>query len=194
MIMKKTGFSLLEILVVAAILSIFSQIIFATMKSAHIGLGAANNQINSQQEARRAVDRIIDELRMSNPNWMVESTSYPITISNSGNRIDFYSPTFDANNEITQLTAVRYYIGGIKNSQLLRREESSVSVLASDIDIAAIKVNPIFAFDNVDNSIINIRVPIVKQEASFILTSQANLRNREVQLDSEVEVVGIIEQ
>ena len=56
------GFTLIEVMIVAAILSIVSGVIFGTMNVSQIGLGSANNQINRQQEARRATNKIRDEL------------------------------------------------------------------------------------------------------------------------------------
>lgn len=193
MIMKKSGVSLLEVLIVVVILSVISRIIFGTMNSARFGLGAANNQIDSHQEARRAIDRMTDELRMSSPDWLVGATHRLITISNNGKRLDFYLPTFNTNNEITQLIAVRYYIGGTDNAQLLRKQTNGVTVVASDIDITAIQANPIFVFGNAEKSVINIRVPIIKQDTGFVLTSQVNLRNQQVLLGGGVQIAGIIE-
>jgi prepilin-type N-terminal cleavage/methylation domain-containing protein len=188
--MKRSGFSLIEILIVVAILGIISRIIFETMNSARIGLGAANNQINSQQEARRGIDRIMADLKMTSPAWEISATEYPAVISNSGNQLDFYLPVF-TDNEVTQLTAVRYFISG---SQLLRRAGSTNTVLANDINTNAVLVNPIFVFDNAENTVINISVPIIKADTSFTLDSQINLRNRQVELDDEVEVDPIVDQ
>ncbi|MFC1709899.1 type II secretion system protein J [Candidatus Omnitrophota bacterium] len=188
--MKRSGFSLLEILVVVAIVSIISGIIFGTMNSARIGLGAANNQINSQQEARRVIRRIADELRMTSPLWEISAVEYSMIISNSGNQLDFYSPVFTGN-EITSLIAVRYYIS---DNQLLRREGSTNAVLANGIDISVTATNSIFAFNNVDNTVMDISIPIIKNDTSFTLDSQINLRNRQVQLNEGVEIDSIIEQ
>lgn len=192
--MKKiSGFSLLEILIVVAIFAVISSVIFGTMDSARVGFASASNQINRQQEARRAVNRISEDLKMTNPFWDIGGTSYLVTISHGGNQIDFYLPVFD-NNEIISLTAVRYFIGGINNSQLLRREGGVNTVIANDINVG-FQGEALFAFDNSpDNTVININVPVIKKDATFVLTSKVNLRNRQIELDDEVEVEAIIEQ
>ncbi|MFH1622711.1 MAG: type II secretion system protein [Candidatus Omnitrophota bacterium] len=181
---KNSGFSLIELLMVIALLGIIGGALFGTLSSSRIGLDAANEQINRQQEARRAVDRIVNELRTSNPSWGVDSTSYPITISSLGKRIDFYIPTF-VDGELTKLSAVRYEASQ-STGQLLRKQGSVTSVLANDLDTDYLYVqsggNPIFDFANVENSIINIVVPIARDDASFILSSQLNFRNREEEL------------
>jgi len=190
--MKTSGFSLLEMFVVVAILSVISAAVFGTMNSSRIGLNAASEQINRQQGARMAMSRIVDELKATNPSWIVNSTDYPVVISNLGAQIDFYIPEFDDNNEISILKAVRYYFGG---SQLLRREGSDIAVLANDIAVGYMQENifPYFSFDNVDNTIINMRIPIVRDNTNFVLDSQVNLRNRQIEL-SEVSIAEIIEE
>ena len=49
-------------------------------------------------------------------------------------------------------------------------------------------------FNNVDNTVIDIEIPILRDNENFILTSQVNLRNRQAQLPPEVSVEAIIEQ
>jgi hypothetical protein len=143
--------------------------------------------------ARKAVDRIAWELRMTNPSWNVGSTLYSTVINGAGNQIDFYLSTVDESGSITSLSTVRYYTGGPNNSQLLRRQGSATEVVANNID-TDIGQLPYFSFNTTEHTIINIRIPILKNNARFVLSSQANLRNRELELGEEVEIVEISEQ
>lgn len=176
-----------------AIFGILLGAIFGSISSSRVSWKVASEQIDRQQDARKAIDRIAWELRSTNPSWEVDTTSYSVVINSLGDQLDFYVPVFDANNEITALRAVRYYIGGLNNAQLLRKESSGAVVVANNIDnIAAQK--PFFAFNNTDNTIVDIKIPVIKNNVTFILASQANLRNRQIDLSEDITIEEILEE
>jgi len=189
---KKYGFTLLELMITLAIFGILLSAIFGSISTSRTNWQNAGNQIDRQQNARKAADRVAWELRLTSPSWTVDAVSYNVSINGDGDWIDFYVPVFDNDNEITQLNAVRYNAGGLNNAQLLRREGSDTLVVANDID-NVIDQKPFFAFSNVDNTIIDISIPVIKNGTTFVLTSQANLRNRQTQLDAGVIIEEIIE-
>jgi len=183
------GFTLLEVVIVLAIFGVLMGAIFASISTSRKGWEEADHQIVRQQEARKALDRISWELRTTNPEWDINSTLYSVSINAAGDQIDFYRPVFDAYNDITELRVVRYYLGGTGNTQLLRREGTeSPTVVANDIGTQ----KPFFSFANPpDTSVVDISIPVTKNGTTFALTTRANLRNREVDLEPDTSVVII---
>lgn len=180
-------------MIVTAILGILLSAIFGVLTSSQKDWQNASEQINRQQDARKAMDRIAWELKSSNPFWNVNATLYNISINSAGDQIDFYVPIFDADNQIITLRAVRYYVGGLNNAQLLRREGAIESVIANNIDNVAGQ-KPFFTFGNTNNTIVDIKIPIIKNNAIFVLESQSNLRNRQANLTQGVIIENILEQ
>ena len=187
------AFTLLEIVIVIAVLGILLSAIFGVLASSRKDWQSASEQIDRQQDARKAVDRITWELKSSNPSWNVNATLYNISINSAGDQVDFFVPIFDTNNQITTLRAVRYYVGGLNNAQLLRKEGSIESIIANNIDNVAGQ-KPFFTFGNTNNTIVDIKIPIIKNNAIFVLESQSNLRNRQANLTEGVIIENILEQ
>lgn len=194
--MKVAGFSLIEIFIVVAILGILLSALFGTVTSSRIGLQTASEQINRQQAARRAMDRITDELKTA---WWQPSgeVCYPDTNEDS-DRIDFCIPNLENYNYVNlTVTPMRYYLGGLNNAQLLRRNMNTgtETVICSDIDNIESQ-KPFFDFTEspVDHKIIDIKIPIIRDETVFTLTSQVNIRSREVPAGIEVIIEDIIEE
>ena len=63
-----------------------------------------------QQEARKTMDNIGRLLRQTAPDWVIDSTHYPVAISEQNTRIDFYQPIFDANGAIASLRKITFKI------------------------------------------------------------------------------------
>lgn len=187
-----TGFTLLEMIIVAAVFTILFGTLLAGMSTSRQSWQSASDQIDRQVDARQAVNQIAWELRSTNPSWLVNDAYYNISINSFGDRIDFYAPIFNANNEISSLQAVRYYVGGANNAQLLRRVGATDRVVANNIDNDSVQ-KPFFSFNNTDNTIIDIKIPVIKNNIIFTLQSQVNLRNREEELENEVIIEGIEE-
>lgn len=177
---REKGYSLIEFMAVLLIFGILLSMVFASMSVSRTNWQNASEQINRQQLARKAVDKIAWGLKSSSPSWEIDSVFYNISINGDGDQIDFYLPVFDEDNEITQLNAVRYYVSA-ENDRLYRAQADGLLVVTTDIDnIEAQK--PFFSYGNVDRTIVDIKIPIVRDGTAFILNSQANLRNRQTQL------------
>ena len=190
------GHTLIELMMVLAIFGILLSAIFGIISSSRSSWESGAGQIARQQDARRGIDRIAWELKSTDSSWNVSSTLYSVSINVAGDQIDFYQPVF-VNNSITELRAVRYYVGGQNNAQLLRKEGGDITVATNNID-NVVSQKPFFSFNSTPN-IIDISIPIIKDSTTFVLASQSNLRNRETQLDADEVVVvdiegGIIEE
>lgn len=190
MLNTKKGYTLLELIIVVAVFSILVGALFSGITSSRSSFQDSGYQIDRQQDARRAIDRIAWELKKSSPSWEINSNFYNASINVAGDQLDFYIPVFNETNQITQLKAVRYYMNPTNSSQLLRKEGSSTTVVANNIN-NVVAQKPFFSTS--DNVIIDIKIPVIKNNASFTLTTQANLRNRQVQLDDGVTVGEITE-
>jgi type II secretory pathway pseudopilin PulG len=189
--LSRSGFSILETFIVVAIMGVLFSVIIGTMNASRDRFQDAGSQIDRMQNARKGVDRIAWELRIVDPSWEVNSIEYSIAINPDGDQLDFYLPIINSTtNEVESLHAVRYHIGGLNDAQLLRTEGLSTVVITNDID-NNFGMEPLFAFNNTDNTIVDIRIPIIKNNSLFILTSQANLRNRDVQLNGGVTIEEI---
>jgi len=191
---QKNGFTLIEIIVVLAIFGIVTSAVFGSIANSRQTWDKARSQMDRQAEARRALDRIAWELKESCPSWKINSTFFNLSINTAGDRMDLYLPMLDSNNKVSSLYAVRYYIGGINNSQLLRKVGANVEVLANYIDNAQ-EFKPLFDYSNPPlNTMVDIAIPVRKDNTTFVLQSRANLRNRSEILESEVIVEEISEQ
>jgi len=194
--LKIFGHTLIELMIVLVISGILLSAIFGIISSSRSSWDSGAGQIVRQQDARKGIDRIAWELRSTDTAWNVSSTLYNVSINAAGDQIDFYQPVF-VNNSITELRAVRYYVGGQNNAQLLRKEGGDITVATNNID-NVVSQKPFFSFNSTPN-IIDIRIPIIKDNIIFVLASQANLRNRGTQLDGAVvDIVdiegGIVEE
>jgi prepilin-type N-terminal cleavage/methylation domain-containing protein len=189
---EKSGYTLLELVIVTAIVGLLVGLFFSGMSTARSSFQNSGFQIERQQEARKALDRISSDLKMSSPYWQIDSNYYNISINIEGDQLDFYLPVFDEDNEIIILKAVRYYLGGLNSAQLLRKEGADFIVIANNID-NQLAQKPFFAFNNTEHTVVDIKIPIIKNNATFTLTSQLNLRNREVPLGEETIVEEIID-
>lgn len=188
---KRYGYTLIELLVVIFVFGTLLSVIFGTMAQLRSSWEGGDMQIDRQQQARKGVDKIAWELRVANPSWEIASNLYNISINSFGDQIDFYAPIFDSDNVVTGLTKVRYFIGGTDNNQLLRREGgSAATVVANNID-NVLGQKPFFSFNHVERTIIDIKIPVVRDGTTFILRSQANLRNRETELADDVVIEDI---
>ncbi len=205
--MKKNGMTLIEMMFVLVIFTV----LFAAMMNILVqsnrtwSVGRAEQEL--QQEARKALDRVVKELRLSNLRWEANSLYYCLNINSAGDQLEFYLPTFDTYGNITALTAVRYYVGGTNSDQLLRRVGVVDKVVAVDINNVAGQ-KPFFDFTTslyteatctclkggsccTDvNCAVSVKIPVRKSPYSFSINSSVALRNREANLGS-VEVTEI---
>ena len=209
---KKYGFTLAEALVVVAIFtSLFAILANIFLQSNNAWQIGRNRQI-IQQEARKALDRITRDLRVSNFNWQTDSGNCSLIINQDGTQIDFCVPVFNESGNVTSLTAVRYYFSHDNPDRLLRRTGSTDQVVAVNLD-NSINQRPYFdlvtsANSSVscgcsrglacpdsfaDNCVVKIKIPVVKNVHSFNATTAVALRNREASLGG-IEVSLIQEE
>ncbi|MDD5355553.1 MAG: type II secretion system protein [Candidatus Omnitrophica bacterium] len=186
----KKGYTLLELLIVVAVFGIIMSALFSSITYSRSSFQNAGYQIDRQQDARRAVDKIAWELKKSSPVWEMDGGRYSVSINEDGDQLDFYVPVFDEDNQITELKAVRYYMNTANTSQMLRKEGIEDAVVAANNIYNTASQKPFFTFND---PIVVISIPVVKNNTVFTLTTQANLRNRDVQLGEEVTVEEIDE-
>jgi len=192
MISRKKGYTFLELFIVVTILSVMVAAFFSSMSSSKRGFQNSEYAINNQQDARKAVDRVAWELKKSSTSWEVSGNFYNVVINQAGDQIDFYVPVSDIDNQIVQLKAVRYCMDNKNTSQLIRKEGAETTVVTNNVD-NVLAQKPFFSFNNPEQTIIDIKIPVKNNNIAFTLTSQVNLRNRNVQLGSEVVIEEIQE-
>ncbi|MBU3933383.1 MAG: prepilin-type N-terminal cleavage/methylation domain-containing protein [Candidatus Omnitrophica bacterium] len=126
------GFTLVELMVVIFIFSIIMAATFGVLSTGRQSWHTGSTQVELQQETRRAMDRMVRELR--------ESGSTHISIPVGGGSITFQVPidediidttvdddVLDVNGNIEWGAggnlgrSIQYLLGGLNNRQLLRR-------------------------------------------------------------------------
>ncbi|MBU1062237.1 MAG: prepilin-type N-terminal cleavage/methylation domain-containing protein [Candidatus Omnitrophica bacterium] len=123
------GFNLIELMIVIVIFSIILGAIFATMTISGLSWYSGSTQVEMQQEVRRGLDRIVKELRQSNPTMITGVPANGIPY----NSISFRLPLTDNNGDITWSNTINYSLGGLNNRQLLRTEGTNQEILANNI-------------------------------------------------------------
>jgi len=182
------GYTLLELLIVIAVFGILMSALFSSITYSRASFRDAGYQIDRQQDARRAVDKIAWELKKSSTVWDIDGGRYSVSVNEDGDQLDFYIPVFDEDNQITELKAVRYYMDTVNTSQLLRKEGIENAVVAANNIYNIASQKPFFTFSD---PIVVLNIPVVKNNSVFTLTTQVNLRNRDVQLEGGVTVEEI---
>lgn len=128
----RTGFTLIELMIVMLIFSIILGAMFAVMNMGKASWHSGDTQIQVQQEARKGMDRIVKELRQT-------GTSTIIGVPADGNlynTITFRIPDedgIDANGNIEWGNQIAYSLGGLNGQQLLRTEGEGLEVLANRV-------------------------------------------------------------
>lgn len=100
----KKGFSLIEMIVVVGLFTLLFAAILAMLASSDRTWHTGQNKLVEQREARRAMDTMVRLLRQASPDWIITELNpdgtcqnkihNPVTITQSGERIDFYKPVF----------------------------------------------------------------------------------------------------
>lgn len=152
------------------------------------------DKLTEQQEARRAMDTISKLIRQSNPSWTINADSYPVTVSESNTRIDFYQPIFDAYGNVTTLKKITFKLDPNNSEQLLKKEGTADElVIAHNISYLNFgagcagcgSFNCTTAAS--DCPVVNIDITARKKN-EFTLSSQIALRNQNVTLPQGVGV------
>lgn len=186
----RKGTTLMEMLVVVLIFVFLFGAILAILAISDRSWQTGQGKLIEQQEARRAMDNIARLLRQSSPDWVIDSTHYPVTISEQNSRIDFYQPVFDANGAITSLKKITFKVNPGNSEQLLKKEGTADQVVAAT-QIESINFgggcSGCSAFNCTtvasDCSIVTLEVK-TKKDNIFTLSSQVNLRNGNTTLGS----------
>lgn len=189
----KKGFTLVEMLFVVVIFSFLFGALLVVMTSSDKSWRTGRDKITEQQEARKAIDNMSWRLRQSNPNWLINGISYPVTIT-ANNRIDFYQPVFDAQGNITTLQKVTFKLNPSDTTQLLKKVGTqNDSVIATEVQSINFSGGcagcstftcPALAAD----------CPVVKidiqtlEDKGFSLSSKVTLRNTNITLSDDTEV------
>lgn len=150
-------------------------------------------KLAEQQQARQAMDNIARLLRQSSPNWVINGTDYPVTIT-SNNRLNFYQPVFDEEGNITTLRRVVFRLNPADNSQLLRRigigDERVVANNISSINFGGGCAGcSAYNCPTVAGDCPAVKIDVRTSEiAEFILSSKITLRNANISLSESVTV------
>ena len=190
----KKGFTLIEIMLVTAIFTSIFAMILTILTNSDQAWRLGQDKLTQQQEARKAVDNVSRLLRQTNPSWVVNGTSYPVTISAGNTRIDFYQPIFDGAGNITTLKKITFKLNPDDAQQLLKKEGTAAEkVIANNISYLNFGGGcagcAAFNCANVasDCPVVKIAVRAVKKN-EFALSSEIALRNQNVSLPDDLEV------
>lgn len=134
--MKDYGFTLVELMVVVLILLIIIAGIFGVLNVGRQSWYTGGTQVELRQETRKAMDRMVKELRQS------ETAVISVPADDSWyNTITFQVPedtdgdgdVIDADSNIEWGNQITYSLGGLNNEQVLRTSSGSTAVLANDV-------------------------------------------------------------
>jgi prepilin-type N-terminal cleavage/methylation domain-containing protein len=191
--MKKTGFTLIELMLVVLIFTFLFGVTLGVMSTSSRSWREGQNKLSEQQEARKAVDSVARLLRRSNPDWVINGTHYPVTII-SNNRIDFYEPVFDEAGEITTLKKITFKLNPVDTSQLLKKQGAHNALVMANNIRSVYFGGGCSGCSAFNCSSVADDCPIVKidvqagQGAGFALSSEVTLRNTNIALQEDVEV------
>jgi prepilin-type N-terminal cleavage/methylation domain-containing protein len=182
----KDGFTLVELMVVTALFSAFFAMLLGVLTNSDQTWRLGQDRLVEQQEARKAMDNIARILKQSNPNWVVNGTPYPVTISAGNTRLDFYHPLFDASGSIETLKKNTYRLNPDNVQQLLKKEGAAgEQVVANDVSYlnfgGGCSGCGSLNCTNIANDcpVVNIEVRTRKKN-EFPLVSQVTLRNQNI--------------
>lgn len=189
----RRGFTLVEIMVTIALFTFLFGAILAVLITSDRSWRTGQNRLIAQQEARRAMDNIAVLLRQSNPDWVIGTDHYPVTIT-SNNRIDFYQPVFNVSGGISNLKKITFKLNPDNSRQLLKKEgTSNTTVIANNIESITFgggcSVCSSFNCSSVadDCPVVAIEVK-TKKNIEFSLSSKITLRNTNIALAEDVAI------
>lgn len=189
----KKGFTLVELMIVVLVFTVLFAALLTVLTSSQRSWITGHNQLEEQQEARKAVDSITKLLRKSNPDWVISGVHYPVSIT-GGNRIDFYEPVFDVNGNITDLKKVTFKINPSDSTQLLKKEGTADAVVVANtiVNVAfsgGCAGCTSFSCTTVANDcpVVTLQVTTNKN-SDFTLVNQVSLRNTNIALATGTEV------
>jgi len=187
------SFTLVEMMVVIFIFTLLFGAVIMVLATSDKSWRTYQNKLIEQQEARKAMDYYITvPLRQSSPDWIINGTHYPVTITS--NRIDFYKPFFDSAGNIFKLSKVTFKLNPDNLNQLLKKEGTQDAVVIAN-NIESINFGggcpgcSSFNCSTVADDCPIVKIEIkTKRESEFTLVSQVTLRNQNVTLSEDVEI------
>ena len=126
---KDSGFSLVEIMIAALIFSLLIGVLFTVLTIGKTSFQIGNVRIELQQDLRRGMDLITEELRQSGSSQLrtiisAAEVAFPADGS-SHNTIIFHIPAGVTNGNIVwQTDKIQYLLGGLNGRQLRRKVDS----------------------------------------------------------------------
>jgi hypothetical protein len=132
------GFVLAEFIMVVLIFSMIMGGIFGILTVGRQSWHTGSIQVELQQQARRAMDWMVREIRQSGLDYAPEHPGEVIGLADDGlvhNTITFrMSQGWDNINDwIDWGNQIQYSVGGLNNQQLLRSEGPQTTVLANNV-------------------------------------------------------------
>lgn len=124
----KRGFTLIEVLVSIAILSIVITGIFAVLNLGDMTWHSDMGLVDLQQQARQAMERMVKEIRQSRASDIAITEPGP----NAGSRIQFRIPLDITTSPVNYSDFIIYYRN--INNQLIREYQGTTKVLANYIN------------------------------------------------------------
>lgn len=155
----KRGYSLIEILIVIAIISAIVAGIFAILSVGTSSFNGGQALLSLQQNSRLAMDGITQEIRQAR----MANVSIP-----TSTRIDFTVPLNITSSPITYSETISYYL---QNGQLYRAYDGSQRVVCND-------VNSIAFSNNTTSVLIQMMAnKTMDHNVQFNLTEEVKVRN-----------------
>lgn len=188
---RRRGHTLIELVVVFCIFLVLFSMFILIFRNADRGWEIGRGKIIESREARRAADKLAGLVREANPDWVINATHYPVTISNNNSRIDFYRPIFNASGNVTSLQKVTFKLDPADSTRLLMKEGTAAET------VAATSVEHFFVdcgcagCTEVSEACPRVRMDIeTMKEAGFDWESQVTLRN----LNMSVSTAALVEE
>ncbi|MDD5019542.1 MAG: hypothetical protein PHH75_00510 [Candidatus Omnitrophica bacterium] len=122
---------MIELVMVLCIFLILFSMFALILRNADRGWEIGRGKIVEAQEARRAADKLAGLVREANPDWVINATHYPVTISSNNTRIDFYRPVFNASGIVTSLQKVTFKLDPADETRLLMKEGTAAETVAA---------------------------------------------------------------
>ena len=124
------GFSLIEVIIVISISFLILAALYTVYSQGITFWYNADTNIEVMQDARKAMDQMIEELANSANSKCTVSTTLA-----TNDTITFQTPSSINNNgDITWGNQISYYRGGTSNKQLVRSESSATKVLCNNLE------------------------------------------------------------
>ncbi|MFC1667144.1 type II secretion system protein J [Candidatus Omnitrophota bacterium] len=172
---RREGLTLVEITIVVFLFSIILAAIFSALAMARTIWKTGGSQLSIQQEARRGLRIMSMELRQARLSTIA---GVPVNGTNY-NSITFQIPVSISETGTTWSSNIQYSVGGLNNTQLLRLQDATQTVLANDISVLNLSRNVSTP------EVINISITSQKNtfpgytatQSTITLNSEARVRN-----------------